>query len=181
MKLNNWKENAVIAGGIIGITLIFVLFIDGPIRKNIRQAEQDLHTSRIVLGGLPSHVQELENLQSRIKQTKAYLERTKSLVPSEENVDQVLEIVTELGRQSTLNISRLEPISTVPLESYEELPFRLVAKGSYEGINNFCYSLENGDRLFGVDELTLSGGNGENAGNVELEMVFTAYVDRSVQ
>lgn len=181
MSFNNWKENSVIAGGIIGITLLFVLFVDGPVRRTIRQAEQELHTSRTLLGGLPSHVQELEDLQNRITQSKAYLERTQALVPSEENVDQVLEIVTELGRQSTLDISRLEPLATVPLESYEELPFRLIARGSYEGITNFCFSLENGDRLFGVDELTLSGGNGETEENVELEMVFTAYVDHSVQ
>lgn len=181
MNLNSWKENSVIAGGIIGITLLFVVFVEGPTRKKIRQAELELQTSRTLLGGLPGHVQELENLQNRIKLSKAYLERTKNLVPPEDNVDQVLEIVTELGRRSTLNISRLEPIDPVPLDSYEELPFRLTARGSYEGINNFCHSLENGDRLFGVDELTLSGESGESEGNVELEMIFTAYVDRSVQ
>ena len=181
MKFINWRENLLVVGGMIALTLVFVFCIESPLRRSVRQAEQELQTSRTMLGGFPGHVQELEGLQSRLQRSRDYLKQVQKLVPGENHVDQVLEMVTGLGQKGTLNITRLEPIAPIDMESYQLLPFRLVADGTYEDIHQFCYSLESGERLFGVDELTLSAGDEESGGQVGLEMVFTAYVDRSVQ
>lgn len=181
MRLSNWKENAAFAGGVLGITLMFVLFVEGPIRKKRRQAEQDLNATRQALSNFPEHVQEVMGLNEKIERAESYLERTDNLVPSEENVHHVLELVTELGRRADLDISRLEPVAAVPLETYHMLPFRLTARGSYNGVTQFCHALENGDRLFAVEEMTLTGGDGKNEGDVEIEVIFVSYVDRSVQ
>jgi len=181
MNTIKWRENLTLVGGMIVITLLFILCIETPIRRKIRLAEQEMEASRAMLGGFPEQVRELEELKTKITHSRGYLDRVRKLVPEDDHLDRVLEVVTDLGKNSELNITRLEPISPVSRESYEQLPVRLTAEGSYEGIHRFCYALENGERLVGIDDLTLTGKDGENEGNVKLEMVFTAYVDRSVQ
>jgi len=179
MMFTHWRQNMIVGVSILLTSLLFLILVDRPVRLDVQRTHQEMKSSRALLGEIPGHVQELEELGNRIKGTREYLEAMKPLFPSEENVDQVLSTVTELGDRSALKISRLEPMSAVSLETFSVLPFRLSAQGSYEGIATFCHALEHDERLFDVDELTLSGEKEGAGGSVELELVFVTYIDRA--
>lgn len=71
-------------------------------------------------------------------------------------VQQILEQVVGLTRESLVSLARFEPVSGEDWES-DKCLYRLQAHGGYSAITKLCESLENAGPTFEVEELTLHG------------------------
>jgi len=166
----------VVSVAIVAALFVFTAYLPGrrsaiPINRSIDAAEQRLRE-------IPVRIAELELLDAQIDRLETYLEEVDSVVPQEADLHSIIGEVAGLAKASQLKVTRLEPMPPVIANAYDVVPFRVNLSGSFAGVVEFLNGLSDQDRLFAIDELSMSHPTRQAGDSITVEMRFSTYVLR---
>ena len=156
---------------------LFAFYLPGHkasavVRGEIANIEQSIRD-------IPLRVEELEQLRKEIEHREEYLARVQPAVPIDPDVHDLLDQVADLARNSSLSITRLQPLPIEIHESYQRLPFQLNFAGPYRGVVEFFKGIESGPRLFAVQKFSIRKENGKDKSAVQGDMQFSIYISHA--
>lgn len=175
------REGLITVLGFAFVTGTFLFAFYFPGYKTAAKIKDEIKAAETSIRDIPLRVAELESLKHDHQRRKEFLEKAKVSVPEDPDVHGVIEEVAVLAKKFDLQVTRLEPLTSVPFATFQQLPFRLNFSGKFRGIASFLKGLEDKQRLFTVQEFTLKQKNGKADEIVEGEMHFSVYVsDREI-
>lgn len=174
MKNQSSRESVLMILGVAVIAAGFAYFVYFPGQKAAGQTQREIAEAEQAIRDIPLRVAELQSLQHDLQRRRDYLHRMERQVPPAGTLHDVLRQVSQLAKDCSLSITRLEPLTPVPHETYEAVPFRIGLTGEYRNFAAFLHGLENQDRVMVVEELSLSNGEGKGRATIG-DVRFVVY------
>ena len=101
------------------------------------------------------------------------------MLPVEQEVPKLLEMLSTMARSSNVKIVGITPLASKQEESpekiYQEIPILISAKSGYHELGRFLSDLESSDRFMKVSDIDIK----ENKSNVkrhDVELLVVTYV-----
>lgn len=119
----------------------------------------------------------LPEFQAQVTELEHRLETLRQVLPEEKDVADILRRVQGLATQSNLTIQRFTPQPTKQQAMYAELPFKLVAEGSYHNLAFFFDRIAKFPRIINIGDLTIKARNSPKADTtIVADLLATTFV-----
>jgi type IV pilus assembly protein PilO len=138
MKQPLSRKLLILAGVNLLIAVIIYQFFWSPkqeevngLRENLKGLSTKLDESRTIAKDIPKFEQEREELEEKLKEAVAQL-------PNEKEIPDLIDSISEAGRDAGLKILLFKPVPEVPRGFYAEVPVSMAVEGRYESIFLFA-------------------------------------------
>ncbi len=166
---------------IIGFAVFQNIYIF-PKQKKIEAATEDLMQLTREMSALQIRVDD-KKLRARqeavvlekYRSLEERLERAKEMLPTRDDVSGMLEGLTEPGRRTNVTVLSLLPYPPEDRPKLTRFSFKLQLEGRYRNIGRYLAILETLDRLIVVDNVQLSGSEGDSR-NVQAQVLASTYL-----
>lgn len=112
-------------------------------------------------------------LQQKLDQYRAHIERLELLIPKSEEVPQLLNDMTVRARESGVELVLLQPEAQVPGPFYTRQVYEVSVLGAYHDVGRFLTAVGSLPRIVTPTGLRLvTRGRDPRTGNVQLEAMF---------
>lgn len=178
MRDRTRRDGICTVAALLFLVAMFAFGVYLPGKKASAKVIQQISAAEDSIREIPVRVAELQMHKRLIAERHEFLRMNHDLVPDDVDLHTVLRQVADLARNCKVSVSRLEPATAPTQESYETLAFHLSFSGDFRGIIAFLNGLERSDRLFKIEELTLSREKAQVKRLTEGEMYFHVYARR---
>lgn len=169
---------SILLAAIAGTTVYFINKKTTELRTANSALSTRISTAKNKIAQLPLIRQERELAQ-------AELQVAESILPSQKEIEMLVDSLSEFARQSGVIIAKAEPVRQVAYQSarggakrFEEAQFDLDIEGDYFQFVEFVNNLENYKRFIRVDDFTISAGKVEGEPHsVKLKFATFTYND----
>jgi Tfp pilus assembly protein PilO len=163
--------------GRIAVALLVVLFAAFAAQQAIRPllgTRRSLDSFREAIGILAGAEGSVDRLDGEIQAVSEEIRRSRTMLPTELNLDAFLEEVGEVARTTGTRIVTLAPEPAAEHRLFRELMLEVRVTGSYAAIREFLSRLEDGRQLSRVEQLQMakSGASDEITASVRLALYF---------
>lgn len=163
----------VSAGAVFGFWHFYVVEIESEIAlraTRLAALQVDLAKGMTTARQLPEFEAQVDELESR-------LENLRQVLPEEKDVADTLRRIQGLATKSNLTIQRFQPGKVVQQKMYAEIPYRLVAEGTYHNLAAFFEQVSKFPRIINVSEIAIKAKNPAESGRtITAECVATTFV-----
>jgi type IV pilus assembly protein PilO len=98
---------------------------------------------------------QLPEFQSQVNQLEQRLESLRQVLPEEKDVADILRRIQGLATQSNLIIQRFTPDKVIQQPTYQEIPYRLQAEGTYHNLGYFFDRISKFPRIINVGKISI--------------------------
>jgi len=161
LALDRTKKILILAGVLALLTALYVWFLFLPSHKTIQQLDGELSTLLVkkaeqeaIVANLPAFKREYRRLEQSLNHAMAQL-------PDKKEIPSLLENISNLGRESGLEVALFKPGAQKPKDFYAEVPVDMKLVGTYHNLLNFCYRVGNLPRIVNISDLTINKSKGE--------------------
>ena len=172
------KDSYLTIGGLLVMVVLFTFLFYLPSKKECDQLELEIQSARKTIDQFPAKLATMQSLNVTLNDRQENLNKYLKIFPHETSFHAVLSEVARLAEESSISISRLEPLLVEGNQTYQTVPFRLSYSGDFAGIFQFLNGLEESQRLFHVTDLVL-GHSVINQGTLRGELSFSLYAYRN--
>lgn len=151
LKLSLLKKVLILAGISIVIVGIFVQFMILPNLKEIAELEEQsvmiskqLNENRSIAKDIPKFQREKAELEAKLKKALSQL-------PNEKEIPNLIESISNAGKDAGLKILLFRPLPEVSRGFYAEVPVTMNVEGTYESLYNFCKKVSELPRIVNID------------------------------
>lgn len=160
------------------LLVIIVSFAFGywVFKNTVKKHSQLRQENEIVsknLDNLKSAEQNLQNLNSLIKNTQKKLELLDKRIPKSANIGEVLKEINFLMKKREIVLLSMQPLPMVEQEMYSKIPIRLTFEGCFINIYNLLYDFETMNRMLVTEKMTVTRSNLED--NCQAELTASVY------
>lgn len=163
---------------IIGLSIVVALFtfvVYLPGLKSKQQLNQEIETYHQKISAIPDKVKQLEDLQTQLDQRIAFIDRHRQRIPAGKDSHQVLQRIALLAKTASLTVSELNPGELEEHATYFRQPFQLSITGSYSGLLQFLNDLDKEQRLFTINQVSVTQQDGGSAGFIKGNINLSVY------
>lgn len=176
LALDRTKKILILAGVLALIAALYVWLLFLPTHQAVQKLDQDLSKllakkaeQEAIVQNLAAFKREYEHLEQSLKLAMAQL-------PDKKEIPSLLENISNLGRESGLEVSLFKPGPQKPQNFYAEVPVDIKLVGSYPNLLNFFYSVGNLPRIVNISDLTIDKGKkGAPSSSLDAECKATTY------
>ncbi len=157
------KKNKIITI-IILLLLLALIFYYVSLKPNLNTIEklntqiklsnQEVEKIKITINDLPLRQKELENIKNKF-------EIISSVFPKSQEIPDLLRIISDIGKNSGLEIISFAPAQEIYKDFYSEVPIDIKIKGTYHNIGLFLYNISNLERIVTVHSIKVDKVNKE--------------------
>ena len=145
----------IYGGGVVLIVLLYIFLFYFPRAKEIKTKQErisSLEQERIKLQAL---VKDREKAKADVLQIEGRFNQVKAQLPEQKEIPELLRQVSNLGRDSGLEVTLFRQKEEVLLDLYAEVPVEMAVRGGYHQIALFFDKVCHLDRIVNVSELSL--------------------------
>jgi len=145
----------IYGGGIVLIVLLYVFLFYFPHITEIKTKQErisSLEQERVKLQAL---VKDQEKAKAEVLQIEGRFNQVKAQLPEQKEIPELLRQVSNLGRDSGLEVTLFRQKEEVLLDLYAEVPVEMAVRGGYHQIALFFDKVRHLDRIVNVSELSL--------------------------
>ena len=143
--------------------------IDGR-KSRLAALRGDIQKGQATARRLPEFQAQVTDLQHR-------LDNLRSVLPEEKDVADILRRVQGLATQSNLALQKFTPQPTKQMPMYAELPYLLVAEGTYHNFGLFLDKISKFHRIINVSEIKIKANpKPEPNATITAECLATTFV-----
>jgi type IV pilus assembly protein PilO len=161
LALDRTKKILILAGVLVLLTALYVWLLFLPSHRTIQQLDGKLSTLLIkkaeqeaIVANLPAFKREYRRLEQSLKHAMAQL-------PDKKEIPSLLENISNLGRESGLEVALFKPGAQKPKDFYAEVPVDIKLVGTYHNLLNFCYRVGNLPRIVNISDLSIKKSKGD--------------------
>lgn len=155
--------------------IVFFCCVYFPGKDQVNLLRNQIQLAKLSIDEFPIQVQNQQRLQKDIQDRNRFLQVNHTRVPSQADVHAILQQIALLAKHNNVEIIRLEPGSIIEHRCYHELPFQMEISGSTYAVQQFLYSLELQERLFKIENISLSGKSDRSQQDIMGEMNISIY------
>lgn len=155
MKLLARHDTLIAIIGTAVLTIVYYVGVVCPGHYAAQAVKEELAQVHAQMEALPLLLEERRRLQEEVARQRKGLAEVDVFLPDTSHESQILHEVANLGRESELIISRLEPLPSVKYASYSMHPFQLNCRGDFRDISVFLNALERRPRLVTFGRISL--------------------------
>ena len=137
---------------LLAVPVASFFYVFKPSNDEIAQAKTEIALKQATLDRLASVLSKVDDIGLEIEKGRESIELIEAKLPTEQDVEGILEQVWQLAKRNKLNIKYVKSEKPVPAALYMELPLKIVMEGEFDGFYQFLLELEPGGRwlAFGV-------------------------------
>ncbi len=151
-------------------------FVFKPQNEEIAQARKEIEQKELMLDKLEAATSEARALASRIEEIEDGIGMVEARLPSDKEVDRVLQQVSDLARDNSLKVPRFKTLKTVNSGKYKEKPIEVKMQGDFNDFYVFLLEIERMERIIRVPDLTLERAE-ERDGSMDAQFTLTVYFE----
>jgi type IV pilus assembly protein PilO len=172
---------------LLAVPVASFFYVFKPRNEQISQARAEIAVKQARLDTLAAVAAKVEDIGLEIEKGRESIRIIEAKLPSEQDVEGILEQVWQLAKRNKLNVKSVKSEKPVPAALYMELPLKTVLEGEFDGFYQFLLELENLDRITRIHQLRLErsdgrGGPGKEAlppGAMRAEFTLSIYFQPS--
>ncbi len=172
---------------LLAVPVASFIYVFKPRNEQISSAKMEVEQKEQRLNQLREMTTKLEDIGREIERGRESIEVIEAKLPSQQDVEVVLEQVWQLAKANHLAVRSVKSQKIVDSATYRELPLKMILEGSFDGYYQFLLELENIPRITRVHEMKLLrlGGTqtetGDNAtpGAMRAEFTLSIYFEDS--
>lgn len=115
----------------------------------------------------------------KYRRLEEQLDKTKRMLPTRDNISELLDSLTAPGKRSGVSVLSLLPFPPEDMATLTRLSFKLQLEGRYRNIGKYLNELGNMERLIIVDNVQLSGGDEKGPG-IQAQLLVSTYLLKEV-
>lgn len=157
------------------LTFVFYLKIYDPLRKNIRElnnqieiVQNDIVRARISSRRLPQIQEELEIIEEELSYYRA-------LIPTEEQVTLFLKDLEVLAKEFDLRFKVFRPKGNIAYEMYNQQEYTVNLIGRYDRAIGYITKLEEFQRIVNIKEMNMNNASNDGIDWVDLSITIVTY------
>ncbi len=164
LKLSLLKKVLILVGISVIILMFFGQFMVKPKLKEMAKLSVEvieisvqLEENRSIAKDIPRFKREKEELEIKLKQALSQL-------PNDKEIPNLIESISNAGKDAGLKILLFRPRPDVPRGFYAEVPVDMNVAGTYESIFNFCKKVSELPRIVNIEGINVTasaGGKGK--------------------
>jgi type IV pilus assembly protein PilO len=154
--LDRTKKILILAGVLALLTALYVWLLFLPAHKTIQELDKKLSglldkkaEQEAIVANLPAFKREYRRLEQSLKQAMAQL-------PDKKEIPSLLENISNLGRESGLEVALFKPGAEKPQNFYAEVPVDIKLVGTYHNLLTFYYRVGSLPRIVNISDLTIN-------------------------
>ncbi len=144
-------------------------------RKNLIQLTSEMSALQIRVDDKKLRARQEAIVLEKYRSLEERLERAKEMLPNRNDVSGLLEGLTEPGKRTGVSVLSLLPYPPEDMPKLTKFSFKLQLEGKYRNIGRYLAVLESLDRLIVVDNVQLTGSEG-NSRNVQAQVLASTYL-----
>ncbi len=179
LKLSFIKKVLILVGISAIIAAFFGQFMVKPMLKEMTKLSVEsvaisikLEENRFIAKDIPRFQREKEELEIKLKQALSQL-------PNDKEIPNLIESISNAGKDAGLKILLFRPRPDVPRGFYAEVPVDMNVEGTYESIYNFCKKVSELSRIVNVEGISVkvsdSGKTYNNIPIIKATFVATTF------
>lgn len=170
---------------LLAVPVAAFIYVFEPRNDQISTAQDEVKEKESRLIQLREMTDKLEDIGREIERGRDSIEVIEAKLPSQQDVEVVLEQVWQLAKANRLSVRSVKSQKMVDSATYRELPLRMILEGSFDGFYQFLLELENIPRITRVHEmklLRLAGTTGQaeqhnTPGSMRAEFTLSIYFE----
>jgi type IV pilus assembly protein PilO len=172
------KQRFLIYGVGIALILFLHLFLfHFPRSKEIRTKQERISSLREERTKLQALLKDRDKAKAEISQIEGLFNRVKAQLPEQKEIPELLRQVSNLGRDSGLEVTLFRQKEEVLLDLYAEVPVEMAVRGGYHQVALFFDKVRHLDRIVNVSDLNLKNPHPAE-GQIYIEASFFATTYR---
>lgn len=167
----------------VPVASYFYLF--KPRNDSINRARAEISVKQANLEKLAEVSASIDDIGLAIEEGREKVELIEAKLPSEQDVEGILEQVWQLAKRNRLNVRSVKSDKPVPASLYMEQPLKMVMDGQFDGFYQFLLELENLPRITRMHQLKLERNNGKSSTDADIppgwmkaEFVLSIYFEQ---
>lgn len=176
LALDRTKKILILAGVLVFLTALYVWLLFLPAYKEIENLDRDLSKllekkaeQEAIAQNLAAFKREYQRLELSLKQAMAQL-------PDKKEIPSLLENISNLGRESGLEVALFKPGAPKPKDFYAEVPVDIKLEGSFNNLLVFFYQVASLPRIVNISDLTVNRSKkGESPSTLDTACKATTY------
>ena len=176
LGLSGREQRTLLIGGVLAIIVLWVYgaYIMGPLRKEAAELGEQVRLAREQLRALEAVTANEAAVQTQHRQVSDTVKSLRSLLPAEEELPSIIELLSDLASQSQVKIQTIFPQRQAlpaggPSENsatmngttaeplvYKDIIIQIDALGGYHDLGMFLSLIESGKKPMEVSSLQMS-------------------------
>jgi type IV pilus assembly protein PilO len=150
------KQRFLIYGvGIALIVLLYVFLFHFPRSVEIKTKQQRILSLEKERSKLQELLKDRDKAKAEILQIEGRFNEVKAQLPEQKEIPELLRQVSNLGRDSGLEVTLFRQKAEVLFDLYAEVPVEMAVRGEYHQIALFFDKVRHLDRIVNVSDLSL--------------------------
>jgi type IV pilus assembly protein PilO len=158
---------------VLSYTFVFYL----PRSAQIVEKQENIQSLEEEKAKLQARLKDRANTKIEIQEVEGQFNRAKAQLPEEKEIPELLRQVSNLGRDSGLDVILFRQKSEVFLDLYAEVPVEMSVRGSYHQIALFFDKVRRLDRIVNISDTNMKNPQ-LVGGQVQLDAAFSATTYR---
>ncbi|MEW6442514.1 MAG: type 4a pilus biogenesis protein PilO [bacterium] len=163
VKLDRSKKIAVLVGTILLVCAAYVWLFFLPTRARISELDGRLGKLLDQKAEQEAIAQNLQTFKQEYERLESSLRAAMSQLPNKKEIPTLLENISNLGRESGLELPLFRPGLEQPKEFYAEVPIDIKLVGPFQNMLAFYYSVGELPRIVNITELTVERAKGDSS------------------
>lgn len=158
---------------LIAVPVMSYLYVFRPDNIEINTAKLEIQHKEQELSQLSNETSRMTDLEKEYREIRSDIAKVESRLPSDKDVDKILQQVADLARQNNLKLPKFKTSTPVKYASYYELPLEMKLVGQFSNFYSFMLDLENLERITRMPDLDLKRIDKDSSG---MEATFTLSI-----
>jgi type IV pilus assembly protein PilO len=150
---------ALAAAGVV----VFWTYYASPARESIKQRQAQLATLRAEVDRGRATARKLPEFRRQVAGLEGQLESLRAVLPSDQDVADLLRRVQAMATESNLTIRGFTPQAVAKKELHAEWPFGLRLEGTYHNFGTFLERVSKFPRIINVNNIKLEARDAQTA------------------
>lgn len=140
---------------LLAVPIAAYVYVFKPRNTEILEAREEIALKQARLDQLAQVVAKIEDIGDAIETGQQSIELIEAKLPREQDVEGVLEQISQIAERNKLVIRSITPDAPVPAAMYMELPLRLAMDGQFDGFYQFLLEVENLPRITRIHNMEM--------------------------
>jgi type IV pilus assembly protein PilO len=173
----SFGRRLLIYGGIVGIiAFLYYFFPYLSLSTQIAEKQARLHDLEAERAKLQATLKDREKLKIDLAEVEARFKQATTQLPEQKEIPELLRQVSNLGRDSGLEITLFRQQPERLQDLYAEVPVEMSVRGSYHQVALFFEKVRHLDRIVNVSDITIKNPQLTDTGlQVDVSFFATTY------
>jgi len=160
---------------VVGV-VIFYMFPIASLEELINQKNQELSKIQKEVDALKSFAMKQDKLERQVAKLEAELSEAKKILPSEREIPNLLEQISNFGLQAGLKFEKFVPKGEVQKEEYySEVPVDIEVQGKFHNVLMFFDEIAHLPRIVTVGNVSMMAGKEKDASTLSVKLMAVTY------